>query len=197
MSTTKPKTRKDSVVMYIAIAFVAGFLSGAAFAIYKTSPEEKSNTADNSSVSSQQSQAIQHLEAEITANPDNYQAWSRLGNLYYDTHSYDKAVKAYEKSLELHPGDGNIWTDLGVMYRRTKQPQKAIDAFDKAIEIDPSHEIARLNKGIVLLYDLDKPKEAISSWEDLLNMNPEAKLGNGDLVRDFITSVKQDLAKKQ
>lgn len=197
MSTTNKSPQKSSLTLYVAIAFIAGFLSGAAFAIYKTGPSETTtvNSSQNT-VSDQHSQAISHLEAEVTANPDRFQAWTQLGNLYYDTGQYDKAVKAYEKSLELHSGTGDIWTDLGVMYRRTNRPQKAIEAFDKAMEIEPTHEISRMNKGIVLMYDLNDAQGAIASWEDLLAINPDAKSGNGDSIREFVEQLKQDLAKK-
>ncbi len=192
MSNTNTAPRKDSLIIYVVLAFIAGFLSGAAFAVFKMGPEtETAVTKQQSNMSEQQIQAIAHLEQEVTGNPDRFQAWTQLGNLYYDTGQYPKAVKAYEKSLELHSGNANIWTDLGVMYRRTNQPEKAIEAFDKAISMDPSHEISRLNKGIVLMYDLDDVDGAIDSWEGLLKINPDAKTGNGDSIREFVDSVKE------
>lgn len=194
MSNTKQKkpARKDSPIIYIALAFIVGFLSGAAFAVYKMGPETtQTATSQQNNMSDQQIQAIAHLEQEVTGNPDKFQAWTQLANLYFDTGQYPKAVKAYEKSLELHSGNANIWTDLGIMYRRTKQPQKAIEAFDKAIVMDPSHIYSRLNKGIVLLYDLNDYDGAINAWENLLKMNPEAKMGNGESVREFVDSIKE------
>ena len=201
MSTTKTPIKRDSLVLYVAIAFIVGFVAGATFAVYKMGPAPPSatpsaNVQDNA-VSDQQTQAITHLEADVTTNPDNFQAWTQLGNLYYDTGQYEKAVKAYEKSLTLHSGTGDLWTDLGVMYRRTQRPEKAIEAFNKAVEIDPKHEIARLNKGIVLLYDLNDSDAAIASWEELLRINPEARTGSGELIRDFVDHIRQDLASKK
>ena len=199
MSTSNNQTSRgsitSSITLYLAVAFIAGFLSGAAFAVYKMGPTGAVDDHNHDAVSDQQTEAISHLEAEVTANPDKFQSWTQLGNLYYDSSQYEKAVKAYEKSLELHSGTGDIWTDLGVMYRRTNQPEKAIEAFDQAVEVDPSHEISRLNKGIVLMYDLNDPKGALASWEELLRINPDARSGNGDSIRDFVDQVKADLAK--
>jgi len=196
MSNAKASAQNNSFVIYIALAFIAGFLSGAAFAVYKMGPEpEKTVTKQQSNMSDQQIQAIAHLEQEVTGTPDRFQAWTQLANLYYDTGQYPKAVKAYEKSLELHSGTANIWTDLGVMYRRTHQPQKAIEAFDKAIAMDPSHEYSRMNKGIVLMYDLDDAEGAIESWEGLLKINPEATTANGDSIREFVDNIKKQLNK--
>lgn len=192
MSTTKTPARKDSLAIYIALAFIAGFICGAAFAVYKMpSPSQQTATSTQSNMSEQQVQAIAHLEQEVTGDPEKFQAWTQLANLYYDTGQYPKAVKAYETSLKLHSGNANIWTDLGVMYRRTNQPQKAIEAFDKATAMEPSHEYSRMNKGIVLMYDLNDVDGAIEAWEGLLKINPDAKSANGDSVRAFVDNVKR------
>jgi tetratricopeptide (TPR) repeat protein len=196
MSNIKKTPGKDNILIYVTLAFIAGFLSGAGFAVYKMgSPDTATTVAGQENISDQQNQAIAHLEGEVTTNPDKFQSWTQLANLYFDTGQYEKAVKAYEKSLTLHAGNADIWTDLGVMYRRVKQPEKAIEAFDKAVTMDPTHEISRLNKGIVLLYDLNDPQGAITSWENLLKINPNSVTGNGDSIREFVDQLKQDLEK--
>ncbi|MDZ7596959.1 MAG: tetratricopeptide repeat protein [Desulfobacterales bacterium] len=98
---------------------------------------------------------FQVLEAEAAANPQNAEAWVQLGNAYFDADQYQKAIDAYEKSLVIDPGNPNVLTDLGVMYRRNKQPEKAVEMFSRAMAADPRHEVSRMNKGIVLLYDLE------------------------------------------
>ncbi len=197
MSNTKKNPPKDTLLISIAIAFLAGFLSGGAFTVYKLDTGDRGSAAtQQSKMSDQQMQAIAHLEEDVAKDPDKFQAWTQLANLYFDTGQYDKAVNAYETSLQLHAGSADIWTDLGVMYRRTKQPQKAIEAFDKAIAIDPNHEISRLNKGIVLMYDLNAAEDAIQSWENLLRINPEAKIGSGEPVKEFVDQLKQELGKQ-
>lgn len=196
MSNTKKIPGKNSVLIYVAIAFIAGFLCGAGFAVYKIGGNDTPTASTpQANITDQQSQAMAHLEEEVTSNPENFQAWTQLANLYFDSGQYQKAVKAYEASLDLHAGNANIWTDLGVMYRRTKQPQRAIEAFDKAIAMDPMHETSRLNKGIVLLYDQNDVKGAIAAWENLLKINPEATTTNGDSIRDFIAQLRANEGK--
>jgi cytochrome c-type biogenesis protein CcmH/NrfG len=164
-----------------------------AFTVYKSNPSAPvpaSSTDEQAHDHTQQNnQAILNLEAEVTANPGDYQAWTRLGNLYYDTQQPAKAIGAYTKSLELHKGDANILTDLGVMYRLTDQPQKAIEYFDRAMREDPAHQPSRYNKGIVLMYDLEDPQGAIAAWEDLLRIDPQAKAGNGESIRALIDKI--------
>jgi cytochrome c-type biogenesis protein CcmH/NrfG len=194
MSNEKKLINQETVILYVFIGFVVGFVAGLAFAVYKMDPEGSSqstpaqNTAEN-----QKSQAISSLEAEVTQNPGNFQSWVRLGDLYYDTNQAQKAIGAYTRSLELHEGTANILTDLGVMYRRNKQPEKAIEYFDKAIAMDPTHQFSRMNKGIVQYYDLQDPQAAIATWEALLKIAPNAKNATGTPVRDFVDHVKSEL----
>ena len=197
MATPQKTGRSSSVFIYVALAFIVGFLAGSGFAVFKLDSTSTGGQASSphGNMSEQQIQAIAHLEEEVSNNPERFQAWTQLGNLYYDTGQYKEAVKAYETSLELHEGNANIWTDLGVMYRRTDRSEKAIEAFDKAIAMDPNHEISRLNKGIVLLYDLNNPKGAIESWENLVRINPNFTASNGEPIQDFIDEVKEKINK--
>jgi cytochrome c-type biogenesis protein CcmH/NrfG len=193
------KSNKNQIFTFFII-FVVGFLSGIAFTVYKGSPPggtAPTAASDGQTQNSESSQAILDMEAEVTANPENFESWIRLGHLYYDANQPEKAIAAYTKSLELHSGDANLLTDLGVMYRRTKQPEKAIELFDQAIKKDPSHLPSRFNKGIVLMYDLNDPQGAIASWEELLVIDPEAKAANGQHIHDFVDKIKAELAAKK
>lgn len=195
--TAKPKTG-NNMIMY-AVIFIAGFLSGIAFTVYKTTDSAPVNVASQQQEhkhNEETDQAIMNLEAEVTANPDNFENWVQLGNLYFDSNHPEKAVPAYEKALELHSGNANIYTDLGVMYRRTDQAEKAIEAFDNAIAMDASHIPSRFNKGIVLFYDLNDSNGAIASWESILKIDPEAQTGNGEHLHAFIDRMKAELAKQ-
>lgn len=194
------KAQKSPLVTYFII-FVFGFLAGIAFTVYKGgSPGSAPSTTANVQSHSQNDetgQAIINLEAEVTANPENFENWIRLGHLYYDSNQSEKAIAAYTKSLEFHSGDANLLTDLGVMYRRTKQPEKAIESFNEAIKKDPGHLPSRFNKGIVLMYDFNDPGGAIETWEALLKIDPEAKTANGQHIHDFVDKIKADIAEKK
>lgn len=188
----------NNLPMY-AVIFIAGFLCGIAFTVYKTGDSTPAPAANQQQQEHEHNEetdkAIANLEAEVTTNPDNFESWTQLGNLYFDANHPEKAVPAYEKALELHSGNANIYTDLGVMYRRTNQPQKAIGAFDSAIKMDTKHIPARFNKGIVLFYDLNDLDGAIATWESILKIDPEAQTGNGEHLHNFIDRMKAEVAK--
>ncbi|THB74443.1 MAG: tetratricopeptide repeat protein [Desulfobulbaceae bacterium] len=195
MAKASQTVNKQTLYITIFIVFIAGFLSGVGFAVFKlddSSSTASQNQPGQTNVGDQERQAIINLEARVTSNPEDFNAWTKLGHLYFDSDQYNKAIGAYTKSLELHPGDANLWTDLGVMYRRSGDSTKAIESFDKAIAMNPVHEPSRLNKGIVLFYDFGKVEEAIAIWEAVLKLNPESRTANGMKLQDFLEQIKEE-----
>ena len=77
------------------------------------------------------------------------------------------------------------------MYRRAGQPKEAIEAFEKAARIDPKHEIARFNKGIVLLHDLNDREGALKTWEQLVDINPAAMTPGGKPLAEMIKALRE------
>jgi cytochrome c-type biogenesis protein CcmH/NrfG len=195
MEKKQATVSKQTLYISVLVVFIIGFVSGVVFTVMKTGGGVPSAASPQQTAQSpQEAQAILNLEAEVTANPDNYDAWTRLGHLYFDSDQVDKAIGAYTKSLELNSADPNVWTDLGVMYRRSGNPEKAIESFDKAIELDATHLQSRFNRGIVLNFDLGKTAEAIASWQSVLAIAPQYKTANGMSLQDLIDQVKNQPA---
>ncbi len=189
--------KQESMIIAALITFIAGFLIGVVFSssqspvvTTKTSVPQQSvpQGQQGGGISPDQAARLLSLEQEVAANPQNGQAWTNLGNIYFDNNRFPQAINAYNKSLELNPNQPNVWTDLGVMYRRSKQPLEAIKCFEKAMTLDPTHETARFNKGIVLMYDLNDKAGARSAWEELLTINPLAMAPNGQPLKELIKS---------
>ena len=129
---------------------------------------------------------IQALEKQVQLEPNNPDAWTTLGNLYFDTNQPDKAIAAYGKSLLLRPNEPDVLTDQGVMYRQIGQFDKALDCFTKAIALNPSHIIASFNKSIVLEHDKHDRAGALAALKELAARNPSAVLPGGRSVTQAI-----------
>jgi cytochrome c-type biogenesis protein CcmH/NrfG len=188
--------RKETFWLGTLLALAVGFFGGVMFAVLKS---DSSTVPGSPQAQVPQAQVatparpnmIASLEDETAKNPQNTNAWIQLGNEYFDSSQHEKAIWAYRKALELDPNNANVWTDLGVMYRRSNKPQEALQAFDKAIEVDPKHEPSRLNKGIVLLHDMQDFDGAIAAWEALLAVNPIAMAPTGRSVDEMIQQMKK------
>jgi cytochrome c-type biogenesis protein CcmH/NrfG len=190
--------RKETFVIVTLLALAVGFFGGVVLGIYKSD----SKIPDQSAPMQPQPQSaapvgadrIAALERQTEANPGDTKAWTELGNVYFDSKRFEKSISAYRKSLELDPSNPNVWTDMGVMYRRSGKPEEAIKAFDQAIAADPKHEVSRMNKGIVLLHDLNDFDGAISAWEGLLEVNPIATAPNGVSIDSMVVQLKKQQA---
>ena len=177
----------------IAVAFVAGLLVGVLLTLYKTggsSPADPHQHVEQKS-SADMSDQIAGLEFKTSQNPGDIAGWIQLGNLCFDSDFPEKAIAAYEKALALNPNNADVLTDLGVMYRKSGKFDKAVQSFDKAVAVNPKHEIARFNKGIVLMHDLNNPQGAIQAWEELLAVNPLAMAPNGQSIDEMLKKMKQ------
>ena len=193
--------RKETFWLVTLLALAVGFFAGVMFAVFKsdTAAVPGQRQAQAPQAQAPQAQAadparlamIAGLEKETRANPTNVRAWIELGNSYFDTGQSEKAIQAYRKSLELDPNNANVWTDMGVMYRRSGRPQEAINSFDRAIEVDPKHEVSRMNKGIVLLHDMNDLDGAIKAWEELLAVNPVAVSPTGQSIDQMVQQMKK------
>lgn len=184
--------KKETLYVAVFLAVVVGFFGGVIYSAVKSGPSSgpvSSGPApqqQGGGISPEMAQRTLALEQEVAANPGNGDAWTQLGNVYFDSDRYDQAIRAYTRSLEIFPNNPDVLTDLGVMYRLSGQPNKAIEVFDKAISINPRHEQSRFNKGVVLRYDLDDRDGAIKAWEELLKVNPNAVASGGVPVSEAI-----------
>ena len=117
-------------------------------------------------------QEVTQLEGLVKNDPENYQAWKKMGDNLFDIGEFQRSVDAYNTALALDGSDPNVWTDMGVMYRRLGTPEKALESFDEAIKRDPNHTVSRLNKGVVYIYDLNDIDKGVAAWEDFLRVQP-------------------------
>lgn len=200
----KGTVKKETMLVVALISLIAGFVGGVVYSSYKLDTGAPSKTSMGKTApgktagpSREQASRIALLEKETARNPGDVKAWTELGNLYFDTGKFEKAIFAYKKSLTIDPKNADVWTDLGIMYRRIGKPSEAIKAFDKAVAVDPGHEASRFNKGVVLMHDLNDPRGALAAWEDLAKVNPFAKAPNGQPIKDLIQALKKNVTQGQ
>jgi len=192
--------KKETVILYIVIALVIGFIGGVTVGILwmtkgaekvamvqkpqmaqpplpMQGPPAQGPTAsapparDSVEVASQ----IKTLNEIVKKDPKNLPALVELGNLYFDTNQPKEAIEAYSRYLAVKPDNADVRTDMGIMYRKLGQFDKAIEEFKKAAQSDPKHANSRYNTGLVLLHDKGDMKGAIKAWEDYLKVDPNSE----------------------
>ncbi|MFO7982742.1 MAG: tetratricopeptide repeat protein [Desulfuromonadales bacterium] len=168
--------KKNEMMLLVSIAFVVGLLVGiiGANVMQDTPTPGQTASAPPPTTGGQgnQQQQVQQLKKIVADDPENRNAWVRLGHAYFDSNQPTKAIEAYDKALALNSNDADVLTDQGVMFRRMGWYDKAIENFAKANEVNPSHAVSLFNMGIVYRYDLQDFDKAIEVWEKYLEVNP-------------------------
>ncbi len=182
--------KKETVILYVVIALVVGFVGGATVGILwmtkgteKTAMVQKPQMAppgapapgppprDTIEAASQ----IQTLMEIVKKDPKNLPAWVELGNLYFDTDQPKEAIEAYGRYLAVKPDNPDVRTDMGIMYRKLGQFDRALEEFRKAAQSDPKHVNSRYNIGLVLLHDKQDIQGSIKAWEEYLKVDPKSE----------------------
>jgi len=181
--------KKETVILVVVIAFLAGFVCGATVAILKGKKGEQiARVPQKPQMAPQETPAppsgpspaevaskIDALKEILKKDPKNLSAWVELGNLYFDSNQPQEAIKAYTEYLKIKPDSADVRTDLGIMYRNVGEIDKAIEEFRKAAQLDPKHVNSRYNLGLVLLHDKRDIKSAVKAWEDYLKVDPSSE----------------------
>jgi cytochrome c-type biogenesis protein CcmH/NrfG len=192
-----PGVKPETLWLVVVIAFAVGFLAGVVFTIYKTPQPTGAGAVPGPmpAATAANDTQIDMVRRHLAQEPQDLKSWIQLGNLYFDAGRNAEAAAAYEKAIALDDTNPDVWTDLGVMYRRLGKPDQAIGAFDSAIAVDARHEVARYNKGVVLMHDLDRSQDAIAVWEELLEVNPLARTPDGRSLDAQVSQLKQQAGK--
>jgi tetratricopeptide (TPR) repeat protein len=180
---------KQSIIWISILLATISFIGGTVFSSFKLS---RTAAPVSQPAGTTQAADFNTLKKRAMENQQNADVWTRLGNAYFDADQYRNAIDAYEKSVAIDPGNPDVLTDLGVMYRRSNQPEKAVKMFSRAMAADPGHEVSRINKGIVLLHDLNDRPAAMKAWKELLKINPLATLGDGQSVDRVVWEYEQE-----
>src|SRR5215217_2159752 len=78
-------------------------------------------------------QVIQHLTAQLDANPQDARAYFLRGNAYLDQRCFDLARDDYTRTLELTPEDSIAYNNRGIAYRSLGHPARAIEDYRQAL----------------------------------------------------------------
>jgi tetratricopeptide (TPR) repeat protein len=117
---------------------------------------------------------INALKDRVTKNPSDAEAWTRLGNIYYDAGMFGQAVEFYLRAVGLHPDDANVLTDAGICYQQLKQYDKALDMFDRAQKADPGNWQSLYNTVVVAGLEMGRFDTADAALARLQKVRPDA-----------------------
>ena len=132
--------------------------------------------------------SAQPLVDALKQNPGDVATLAKLGNLYYDSQLYQKAIDYYQQILKIQPENVDVRTDMGTAMFYLGDTDGALQQFDKSLSYNPAHPGTLFNMGVVKWQGKKDPQGAIKAWETLLSKNPNYP--EKDKVQQLITHAK-------
>ena len=133
-------------------------------------------------------QSAQPMIEALKQNPNDVATLAKLGNLYYDSQLYQKAIEYYGQILKIQPENVDVRTDMGTAMFYLGDTDGALKEFDRSLSYNPAHPGTLFNMGVVKWQGKKDPAGAIKAWETLLSKNPNYP--EKDKVQQLITHAK-------
>lgn len=123
----------------------------------------------------------------LKANPDAWQAHSRLGKVMIDQGNNNKAFYHIGESVRLRPDLAETHNNYGAMLEKKGEPEKALEQLREAVRIAPTIKIYSINLGSLLVRS-GKYEEGEKVYEGLLKDDPDNPtfLCNRGVARYFL-----------
>lgn len=120
--------------------------------------------------------AISTYQAGIILDPNNYDLYIALGDIYMADYDLDKAIHSYCDAVTLNPNEERGYSKLGVALWERDYLEEALVAYHKAVELNPENEYSQNNLGILYLDGLEDAMEALEYFEEAISLNPNYTL---------------------
>src|SRR6476660_5457278 len=92
--------------------------------------------------------AEKQYQTVLAKDPDNLDALSNLGVVYFRTGKIRSAESTLKKALAIAPNDDSVLTTLGIVHYRQAKFDEALEELRKAIELNPNSATAHNYLGI-------------------------------------------------
>lgn len=114
---------------------------------------------------------IGEYRQRLATNPNDVDANIGMGNLFFDSSQWEKAVDSYQKALSQTPGNADVRVDMAVALHNLGQNAKAKEEMERVTRENPTHRNAWLNLGVVSV-EMGDRAAAIKAWEQYLKLEP-------------------------
>lgn len=82
-------------------------------------------------------ECIDYFQKTIAKNPNNYLAYTLLGNAYRNLEQYSNAIGAYRQATVINPNENDAYNGLGNTFWLLDRNDDALEMYQKAIKISP------------------------------------------------------------
>jgi cytochrome c-type biogenesis protein CcmH/NrfG len=134
---------------------------------------------------------VEHIKEILRKDSSNFDAWTALGNMYFDANMHDDAITHYRRALVLKPDDIHVLTDMATMLRAAGRSDTAVTVLNHVIQLDSTLTQAWFNLGVIQSFDLKNQKEALVAWKKFIALSPPSE--HSEAVNKEIERLEKEL----
>jgi tetratricopeptide (TPR) repeat protein len=116
-------------------------------------------------------QAIYLVRQIVETDPNDFQAWERLGTVYFIQKNFTEAEKSYVEALKRHPGYAVVLISLGRLRIVQKNFDGAVEVLAQAVKVEPGSAQANYFLGEAYL-QIKKGSKAVPYLYEALRIDP-------------------------
>jgi tetratricopeptide (TPR) repeat protein len=164
------KWSKRRRIIAIAIIF-AGLVLIAGGIILIVAANQKPAPTSGNLIIDQYRKNLPNLKKTAEANEGNIDDQKNYAIALYASGDLQTAKTQYEAIIKASP-DATTYNNLANVYRDLNETDKAVDAYNKSIALDSTQVNTYANLANVQLYRLNKPADAIATYQKGLTALP-------------------------
>lgn len=134
--------------------------------------QERMTRAQRAMTSGDLGEAARLLNALVSEDSSDYEAWTELGTVEFQRRRFDEAVEAYLKAAALRSDYLPAHLNLGKLYLTEKKYPDAILPLSKAVELDPGRAEGQYLLGEAYL-GIKKGSVAVGYLDEAIRLDPE------------------------
>ncbi|HAV78097.1 MAG TPA: hypothetical protein DCX53_12175 [Anaerolineae bacterium] len=98
-----------------------------------------------------------------------HELWNELGNLYFVSGAYDKAVRAYNRAIDINPEIGEPYSNLALTYTQMGKNAEAVSIYQRGIHLlkDDLDKAVSLHKLGEIYYQLKQFTRAAETYQQI------------------------------
>ncbi|KAL5233485.1 hypothetical protein ACI65C_000895 [Semiaphis heraclei] len=117
------------------------------------------------------------------------EALNNLGDVYYMSGKFKKAIPYYQKALEINSDLNNTYISLGLAFLKVKELLKAAKYFKKALILEPENVFVLRNLAVTYWHQ-DNMILSVDEFKKCLKLQPENIDFNFDLAMIYLRDLK-------
>ena len=123
-----------------------------------------------------QNEALAVYQKLVAVRPDHFDAWNKIGLIFYEQGKLDESLATYRKMVEMKPDHQDAWNMIGVILDAQGKADDALTAYQKQVDVNPQHSIAWRNLGRIPLQK-GQFEEAANAFRRHLAIAPKDEIG--------------------